>query len=412
MSSTDASTRPRPWAEPRLVDAAVALALLVVMGVSMAGTATGPGQRPDDLLSVALAVLMAAPYVVHRRRPVGAVAVGLGAILLYSLLRFPAFPGVNAFVLLFGVTLHTDRRHGWGTLAATLVVMSVSLAAQPPGVADTSAWIATILLTVVAFLLGENGRISRARLSALNERNELLERGRAHLERERDERARRAVIAERIRIARELHDVVAHAMSVVAVQAGMGHHVIDTQPDEAKKALAAIETTTRTALVEMRRLLGVLRRDDPQDEGDMTPDALLDPPHGIEDVGRLVDDAEQGGVRAMVEVRGTPRELSAGVDLSVYRIIQEALTNVIKHGGRTARVTVDYADDALCIVVTDDGSSPAGQIFEGRGTAGAGQGLLGMRERVTMLGGRLDAGPLPAGGFQVSARLPLTGAAR
>lgn len=132
MSSTDASTRPRPWAEPRLVDAAVALALLVVMGVSMAGTATGPGQRPDDLLSVALAVLMAAPYVVHRRRPVGAVAVGLGAILLYSLLRFPAFPGVNAFVLLFGVTLHTDRRHGWGTLAATLVVMSVSLAAQPP----------------------------------------------------------------------------------------------------------------------------------------------------------------------------------------------------------------------------------------------------------------------------------------
>ncbi|MFH5822910.1 sensor histidine kinase [Georgenia sp. AZ-5] len=264
-----------------------------------------------------------------------------------------------------------------------------------------------------------------------------------------------------------MHDAVAHAMSVIAVQAGMGHHVIDTQPAEAKRALAAIETTTRIALVEMRRMLGVLR-----DEGE--PDASLGPGHGVDDVPDLIAAAGDGGVTATLAIRGTPRELPAGVDVSVYRIVQEALTNTIKHGGRTARVVLDFSGDELRVEVTDDGARPAGDgarsaeqdaapardgaapagdgapvpagappaavangARAGAGTTprppattahvpgsadprlgaavrhvGSGQGLIGMRERVAVLGGELFAGPVPGGGFRVLARVPLGVSAR
>ena len=242
----------RPWA----VDGAVAAALLAVFALQVAGGGRPqPGQRPHDVLTGLLVLAMVLPYLVHRRAPVAAAAAGLAALLGLAFLHSQAYPGFYAFALLFGICLHTgDRRRRLAVFAATLVALAIALAVQPAGVVTASTWVSTMLLALVAGLGGENLRHRRARWAALQERARLLEA-------EREERARRAVVEERLRIARELHDVVAHSMSVIAVQSGVGHHVLDTQPEEARRALAAIETTSRAALTEMRRLLGVLRQE-------------------------------------------------------------------------------------------------------------------------------------------------------
>jgi signal transduction histidine kinase len=203
--------------------------------------------------------------------------------------------------------------------------------------------------------------------------------------------ARATLQAERLRIARELHDVVAHSMGVIAVQAGVGHFVIRDRPDEAEKALSVIEATSRASLAEMRRLLGVLRDEPPAD---------LLPPRGLADLPELVEQTRHAGLEVEVSVAGEPRELPGGADLTAFRLIQEALTNVLKHAGTSrCRAALIYAGDAVTITVTD----------EGRGGHGvrAGHGLTGMRERVAMYGGTFRAGPLPRRGFCVEARLPL-----
>jgi signal transduction histidine kinase len=266
------------------------------------------------------------------------------------------------------------------------------LAAQPADVTSISDWISNVLCTVVAWLLGDNWRLRRGRWLSLRERN-------AFLEREQAEQADKILVAERLRIARELHDSVAHSMSVIAVQAGMGHHVIDTQPAESKRALAAIEATSRDALIEMRRLLGVLRQ-----EGEQT--AALVPAPGIGDLPALITQARSAGVEVQVEQRGTRRELPPSIDLSAYRIVQEALTNTIRHGGRDVTVLLDFSDAELRIQVIDHGSGaePARPVPV---APGSGHGLIGMRERVAVFGGQLSAGPRPTGGYDVQATLPL-----
>jgi signal transduction histidine kinase len=217
----------------------------------------------------------------------------------------------------------------------------------------------------------------------------------AELELAREELARRAVTEERLRIARELHDVVAHSMSIIAVQSGVGAHVLDSQPEEARKALAAVEATSRQALVEMRRLLGVLR-------AETEPRGSLVPAPGLADVEALAAEVAQAGVRVEVRIEGTPAELPAGLDLSAYRIVQEALTNVVRHAGpATARVAVSYAADRVRVEVVDDGRG--GDPGRDHG----GHGIAGMRERAELYGGTLEAGPGPGGGFRVAASLPL-----
>ncbi len=224
--------------------------------------------------------------------------------------------------------------------------------------------------------------------------------GLAEVERER---ARRGVAEERLRIARELHDVVAHSMSVITVQAGFGHLVVEDRPAEARAALAAIETTGRQALAELRHLLGVLRADGEP--------AGLDPAPGLGDLPELAARTRRAGVGVVLAVGGEPRELPAGLELTAYRIVQEALTNVVNHAARaaagspvTARVTVDHQPDALVIEVVDDGRATPPTAGAARG---AGLGLRGMRERVRPYGGEVAAGPLPGGGFRVAARIPL-----
>ncbi|MFE0875503.1 sensor histidine kinase [Streptomyces smyrnaeus] len=205
--------------------------------------------------------------------------------------------------------------------------------------------------------------------------------------------AEQAVVAERLRIARELHDMVAHSIGVIAIQAGVGRRVIGTQPSEARNALAAIEDTSRDTLAGLRRMLGALRQTAP---GDGAP---LDPAPGLAELDVLVERAQDAGVRVDIEWRGERRSLPTDIELSAYRIIQEAITNVVRHSGAPAcRVAIECREDDLSIEITD----------EGRGLPGAaGYGLTGMRERAALLHGEFTAGPRPEGGFRVAARLPL-----
>jgi signal transduction histidine kinase len=210
-------------------------------------------------------------------------------------------------------------------------------------------------------------------------------------------RAQAAIVEERARIARELHDVVAHAISVIVLQARGARRVLDAEPADTREALETIERTGRQALEEMRRLLGMLRTSDEQ--------LALAPQPGLKELGRLVEQVQAAGLPVQVVMEGEPRELPPGVDLSAYRIVQEALTNALKHAGPArARVLLRYDADELGLEIADDGAG------SGDGS-GSGQGLIGMRERVSVYGGELEAGRRPGGGYALRARLPL-GAAR
>jgi signal transduction histidine kinase len=386
LRSADSRTR------SRLIDGAVTAALLALFLFQLATYVLVPGQRPSSVITYLLALAMVLPFGVHRRRPLVAAVIVLGALLLYSVAHYGPYPGINAFVLLFAIALHSERRQSRAVFAATLVTLTIAVWVQPGTVTTASTWFSTLLVAAVAGLLGENLRHRRERWA------ELVERGK-FVENEREERVRRAVIEERLRIARELHDVVAHAMSVIAVQAGVGHHVIDAQPEEARHALAAIETTSRAALSEMRRLLGVLRQ-----EGETQ--AVLTPAPGLADLPLLVAQVNEAGLNVTLTATGEPTGASAPVDLTAYRIVQEALTNALKHGGPAARVIIDYGQSEVYVEVTDDGRG--GQVRRSTPTNTVGHGLIGMRERVAVFEGDLTAGPQPGGGFRVAAHLPLS----
>ncbi|MFI8275335.1 sensor histidine kinase [Streptomyces sp. NPDC085929] len=249
---------------------------------------------------------------------------------------------------------------------------------------------------VLAWVLGDSLRTRRAYYAQLVERNQRLEK-------EREAQAKVAVAAERARIARELHDVVAHNVSVMVVQADGAAYVMDVAPDQAKEALQTISGTGRQALAEMRRLLGVLRTGEPQESEDYVPQP------DVEQIEVLVEQVRAAGLTVDFEVEGAPRRLPSGVELTAYRIVQEALTNTRKHGGPDAKASVRlvYFDDGLGLLVEDDGRGAAHELYEDGGADGAGHGLIGMRERIGMVGGTLDAGPRPGGGFRISALLPL-----
>ncbi|WP_353509860.1 histidine kinase [Intrasporangium sp.] len=392
-------TRPRvPRLDPRLFDALVAVGLFVVLVLSFPGPTT-TGLRPADAGAWALALGLSMPYAAHRRLPWLALVVALGSLVTWALLHYAPYPGIGALVLLFGLTLHGTRRASLVAFSATVATLAVSLALQPAGVVVLADWISSLLAACVAWLAADNLRQRRARWAALEERALLLER-------EREERERAAVAAERLRIARELHDVVAHSMSVIAVQAGVGSHVIDQDVASAKAALATIETTSRDALAEMRRMLGVLR--------DGTEPVEVQPVHGLADLPSLAAQMRRTGLGVTLEAP-TGTQVPACVDLTAYRVVQEALTNVLKHGGPVAHVRVGIDDELVTIEVTDDGSSaadsgpagPAGPASPAaRVAVGSGQGLAGMRERLSLYGGTFEAGPQLGGGFRVLASLP------
>jgi len=293
-------------------------------------------------------------------------------------------------VAVYSVAAYGDR---WVSLAG-LVVAELGLAAVQltPGRFERSTFLLFMGVVAVAWVLGHFVGDRQVYAAQLEERT-------AELEQAREELARRAVVEERLRLARELHDVVAHAMSVIAVQSGVGAHVAASRPEEVGKALAAIEATSRAALTELRRLLGVLRQDS-------EPQASLTPMPGLANLDSLLAEVGKAGLAVRVRVEGTPLQLPAGVDLSAYRIVQEALTNVVKHAGPAhAQVTIRYRGQEVAVEVTDDGRGAVPPVGDGRGRTG--HGLIGMRERVAAFNGDLEAGPRSDGGFRVAARLPL-----
>jgi signal transduction histidine kinase len=369
---------------------------LVAAGVSTAmfvSYLVARGQPRGTLASgYALVLLHTLPLAARRRFPLAVLATSVASGLAFAALGLPPeILGLAILVAVYSVAAYGDR---WVALAG-LAVAEVGLAAVQltPGRtgADTLV-INNMGVVAVAWLLGHFAHNYRAYAARLEERT-------AELERAREALARRAVTEERLRLARELHDVVAHAMSVIAVQSGVGAHVATTQPKEARKALAAIEATSRAALTELRRLLGVLRQED-EPHGDLAPMP------GLADLEGLLAEVAKAGLAVKLQVHGTRPPLPAGVDLSAYRIVQEALTNVVKHAGPAhAQVVVGYGDQEVTVEIIDDGRGAVSSVTDGR--AGTGHGLIGMRERVAAFGGDLEVGPRPHGGFRVAARLPV-----
>jgi signal transduction histidine kinase len=249
----------------------------------------------------------------------------------------------------------------------------------PAFLLGSSPEVAVALITITAWLIGNSIRQAHVHSQAL-----------------RAQADARAATAERLRLARDLHDMVAHSVGIIAIQAGMGRRVIGTQPAEARDALAAIEATSRETLAGLRSTVGALRQAGPRTEADADP---LETP-GLADLARLVARTRDAGVRVDVRWHGHRRPLPADVDTSAFRIVQEAVANVVRHAGTGhCQVSIDHRDEELSIDVTDDGRGATG--------AGTGYGIAGMRERAALLHGELTAGPRPEGGFRVTARLPL-----
>jgi signal transduction histidine kinase len=374
-------------AGPWVLDGLLALAAAAA-GIALLSTALPFDPGPPWAWAAYLLVLAhTLPIAVRRRFPLPALAWGLATGVAFAAL------GLNLVTLTFAILVYVytaaascPRRVSVAGLAATEAVLALIFLARPRSIGDASTLVLDGLVVAAAWWLGDGTRRRQEAVAAARQRA-------AELEQAREELARRAVTEERLRIARELHDVVAHSMSIIAVQSGVGAHVLDSQPEEARKALAAVEATSRQALVEMRRLLGVLRQE-------AEPRGSLAPAPGLAEVEALAAEVARAGVRVEVRIEGTPAELPAGLDLSAYRIVQEALTNVVRHAGpATARVAVRYAPGQVAVEVIDDG--------RGGDPGDHGHGIPGMRERAALYGGTLEAGPLPGGGFRVAAVLPL-----
>ena len=381
---------------PALVDSVLAV-LVAGLGVG-ALPAAGP-QPGRKLLALALVVGMCAPISLRRKHPVPvfSVIVAAGGLEVLLLPR-PVGSDLAVLVALYAVAAYKPRRVALPGLLVCLLGSVIAIAKWAPEHAIHNWWTLGEVLAVfwgpaiTAWLLGDMMRWRRSYYRELEERA-------ARLERERDAQAQVAAAAERARIARELHDVVAHNVSVMVVQADGASYALDSSPDRAREALAAISATGRQALAEMRSLLGVLRSASDPAAGDR---ADLTPQPGIEQLSGLLEQARATGLPVSFTVEGVPRQLPQGTALTAYRVVQESLTNARKHGGAgvTATVTLRFCEEEVAVVVSDDGKASP-KAGDGRG-----HGLVGMRERVELFGGRVTAGPKPGGGFRVAAALP------
>jgi signal transduction histidine kinase len=368
--------------------------VLAMAGIGVTGAVLGHGHEigPEgplwfDVLAMLAIVL---PLLARRRFPFGApAAVGIAAALISFVDKTVVpFDGVTFLVgcaALFLVGVLRDRAQAVAGFAVAEGVLAVVVHNDPrSGVGNFV--VASIIFAIVWTIAFGVGRKSVEADEA---------RGRAfRAEREREERARSAVAEERARIARELHDVVGHSVSVMTVQASGVRRLLRPDQDREREALLVVERTGREALAEMRRMVGVLRR--PEEAPALAPQPSLD------HLNRLVDQAREAGLPVELRIEGEAIQLPAGVDLTAYRLVQEGLTNVVKHAHATrAEVLVNYGDSYLEVTVRDDG--------KGLGNGdGGGHGLVGMRERVSVYGGELDAGPQTGGGYRLRAKLPLT----
>jgi len=374
-----------------------------LFGISVAGEEAREAGRGTDSpgVIVPIVLLLCLVIALRRRMPEKMLLLAFGLGVTQVVLDVETSAADFALLVIVYTVAATGAR--WASRLALATGLCAAPVAQLrwPNV-DSGTWgnvAQMIFLTVpfaLAWVLGDSIRTRRAYFAQLEERA-------ARLEKEREAQSKVAVAAERARIARELHDVVAHNVSVMVVQADGAAYVLDAAPDQAKKALETISSTGRQALAEMRRLLGVLRTGEHQEGGEYVPQP------DVEQIEDLVEQCRGSGLPVDFKIEGTPRPLPSGVELTAYRIVQEALTNTRKHGGPNAGASVRlvYFDDGLGLLVEDDGKGAPHELYEEGGVDGRGHGLIGMRERIGMVGGTLDAGPRPGGGFRISALLPL-----
>jgi signal transduction histidine kinase len=387
---------------PTLADFALAAAIgvLSLLNIWLEWSSALPSPPVTVPLAVGLTLFLTLPLTWRRRFPLAVLLTMTVASALSSLAGVPdSLWSGNAW----GLALYSAGVYGsdrWrdpvravavagftGLIAYEIVWANLPEYAGSPLLLRIVPVLSNVVITASIYWFSDAVRIRREREAQLAART-------AQLEQEREENARRAVLEERVCIARELHDVVAHHVSLMGVQAGAARRVLHRQPEKAEEVLSAIEATGREAVRELHRLLGFLRR-----EGE---DGLAPQP-SMRQLDALITQMGEAGLPVVLTVEGEPRPLPPGVDLSAYRIVQEALTNTLKHAGPAkAEVTVRYGDRALEIEVTDDGRQKMNGIP-------AGNGMIGMRERVSLLGGELQAGPRAGAGFAVRAQLPLNG---
>jgi signal transduction histidine kinase len=366
----------------RATDVVVAVLVgAVQLGLTTGAARNQPHREPLDLLAYLLLAAGPAALLWRRRSPVWVLVVVTASNVLYFAFGYPYGPAwLSLIVAIWTAVTAGARKAAWAVallgLATYFALAPLLSREEPATLLAIAAHLGWLLLFLVVAEVAMAGR--QRRLAA---------------ERTRAEEARRRVGEERMRIARELHDVLAHNISLINVQAGVALHLMDEQPGQSRSALQAIKQASNDALGELRSVLDILR------QGDEAPPRA--PASGLASLDRLVAGAEATGLPVSAKVEGTPRPLPAGTDLAAFRIVQESLTNVTRHAGpASATVLVRYGTDDLTVQVDDDGKGPGPN-----GTGG--NGIRGMRERVAALGGELTAGPRPGGGFRVLARLPL-----
>jgi signal transduction histidine kinase len=367
--------------------------ILAALGGGLTGVVVDQGKTDGpqgplwfDVLAV---VAFTTPLFARRRFPMGAplaagIAIGAASFVDNKLVpsNFVTFLIGLGVVVLFG--MRPARSQGFAGLAFVIGVAAVVDHNDPKGTVDDFIW--NVIVFTIAWIVG------LALGGKFREADEAKERA-ARAEREREERARLAVADERARIARELHDVVGHSVSVMTVQASAVRRLLEPDQEKEREALQVVEQTGREALAEMRRMVGVLRR--PEEAPALAPQPSL------EQLERLVEHAREAGLPVELRIEGEPVQLPAGVDLTAYRLVQEGLTNTLKHArAKRAEVVVRFDDGHVELTVSDDGRG-------GGGGDSGGHGLVGMRERVSVYGGELEAGPRPEGGYRLRARLPI-----
>jgi signal transduction histidine kinase len=368
-------------------DGVLALAIAVAGGIAAAGaTSSEPGRALLVLLAFATALSLA----VRRVYPLTVFAIVVIVTAFFGWVYGGYWP-FAALLAFYSLAAHSPRRRALVAGIAGFVVLALSIAHdidwQPVTWGKVALFAGRLAPLVAAWVLGDNMRTRREYLRALEDRA-------AQLEREQEANARRAAAEEQARIAREVHDVVAHNLSVIVVQATAADAVFATDPDDAQRAVRTIGTTARQALDELRRVLGVVRTGE-----ERSPD--FPPQPSLARLDALLEQVRAAGLAVELETSGEPRELTSALELSLYRIIQEALTNSLRHGDAVhATVRLRFDAEAVDVEIIDDGTASS--------TAnGSGQGLVGMRERATAFGGRVEAGRSVDGGFRVAAWLPL-----
>ena len=386
----------RGWLkEPTMMADVLFAGLVGVISVVEASSPEISTSAGADTFAYVTIVIAAASLIIRRHMSI-AVLVIVSTVLATFYLRdggyFLSMLGIAPF---YAVAAHSNqRRRAWIALLvagpALFAAASISVLDRPDGYDISSA------ASMCAFIAGVSvfGVLVRNRQAIFADSEERA----AAAEADRQASAQRAVAQERSRIAREMHDVVAHGMSIIAVQAAAAQEIVHTDPDKAAVVLGRIENVGRQSLNEMRRMLGVLRN------GDEDTTASLAPQPSLADVDSAVAHSADAGIATKLVVNGQRRELAPGIELAAFRIVQEALTNVLKHAGQraSATVTISYASDAVTIEINDDGRGAVSSLTN----AGGGNGLIGMRERVEIYGGELSAGPRTGGGYTVRAVLP------